>query len=378
MTSHGLTPGEPRVCAQAHGEVLEIAAGTARNLSHYPAGVAVTGVELSPEMAELGRACAKALGREIDLRVGDAEKLEFADESFETVVCTYGLCTIPNDRKAIQVELVLARKPAHPERIGRVTSSGSEEHPYDLHVGRYGRELARGLIAFGGVDDGRVLDVGCGTGQLTKELVAVVGTANVAALDPAEGVVAVCRARVPGADVRVGSAEDLPFADDIFDAVLAQLVVNLTGDPPLAMAEMARVARPGAVVAGSFWDNEEMPLLRSYWDAVREVAPNALAGVNEQTQVGLADLGQLDEWWSDAGLVEVEHGEFEVGADYEDFDDLWFSFASGVGHSGSVYLALSPEQQAAVRASAHRRIGAPSGPFRLTAKVRAIRGFAPS
>jgi ubiquinone/menaquinone biosynthesis C-methylase UbiE len=90
------------VCSQAQGDVLEIAAGTARNLAHYPEGVRLTGIELSPEMAELGRKRARALGREIDLRVGDAEHLDIADESFDTVICTYGLCTIPDDRSAIR------------------------------------------------------------------------------------------------------------------------------------------------------------------------------------------------------------------------------------------------------------------------------------
>jgi ubiquinone/menaquinone biosynthesis C-methylase UbiE len=89
-------------CSQAEGDVLEIAAGTARNLAHYPEGVRLTGIELSPEMADLGRERARELGREIDLRVGDAEHLDIPDESFDTVVCTYGLCTIPDDRAAIR------------------------------------------------------------------------------------------------------------------------------------------------------------------------------------------------------------------------------------------------------------------------------------
>jgi ubiquinone/menaquinone biosynthesis C-methylase UbiE len=89
-------------CSRAEGDVLEIAVGTARNLEHYPDGVRLTGIELSPEMTELGRKRAQELGREIDLRVGDAEKLDFADESFDTVVCTYGLCTIPDDAAAIR------------------------------------------------------------------------------------------------------------------------------------------------------------------------------------------------------------------------------------------------------------------------------------
>ena len=91
-----------QVCSKARGDVLEIAAGTARNLAYYPPEVRLTGVELSPEMAELGRAHAAELGREIDLRVGDAEDLELPDESFDTVVCTYGLCTIPDDRAAVR------------------------------------------------------------------------------------------------------------------------------------------------------------------------------------------------------------------------------------------------------------------------------------
>jgi ubiquinone/menaquinone biosynthesis C-methylase UbiE len=88
-------------CSRAEGDVLEIAVGTARNLDHYPDGTKLTGVELSPEMAELGRGRAQELGREIDIRVGDAESLEFGNESFDTVVCTFGLCTIPDARAAV-------------------------------------------------------------------------------------------------------------------------------------------------------------------------------------------------------------------------------------------------------------------------------------
>jgi ubiquinone/menaquinone biosynthesis C-methylase UbiE len=90
------------VCRRAEGEVLELAAGTARNLPFYREGVRVTGVELSPEMAALGRKRAEELGRQIEMRVGDAEALDFPEESFDTVVCTYGLCTIPDDAAAIQ------------------------------------------------------------------------------------------------------------------------------------------------------------------------------------------------------------------------------------------------------------------------------------
>jgi SAM-dependent methyltransferase len=251
-----------------------------------------------------------------------------------------------------------------------------DPHPYDRHVGRYGRPLALGLIDFAGIAAGqRVLDVGCGTGQLTTELAATVGAESVAAVDVSEPVLAVCRARVPRADVRIASAEALPFGNGEFDAALAQLVVNLVDDAPGVVREMARVVRPHGVVAACFWDDEEMPLLRSLWDGVRAVAPRALVGVNANAQVGLADLGLLREWWAGAGLGNVVLGELEVSADYESFDDLWAPFEAGIGHSGKTYVSLRPDERTAVRAYAHRRLGSPDGPFRLTAKVRSVRGL---
>lgn len=93
--------GRRWVCEWAHGDVLEIAVGTGRNLPYYPAGVTLTGIELSPAMLDLATARARQLGREIELRAGDAQALPFLDESFDTVVCTLALCTIPDEYKAI-------------------------------------------------------------------------------------------------------------------------------------------------------------------------------------------------------------------------------------------------------------------------------------
>jgi len=93
--------GRVWVCRQARGNVLEIAAGTARNLPYYPAEVTLTGIELSEQMLAISRRRARELGREADLRLGDAQALDFPDDSFDTIVCTLGLCTIPDPRRAI-------------------------------------------------------------------------------------------------------------------------------------------------------------------------------------------------------------------------------------------------------------------------------------
>ena len=95
--------GKARVwaCSRATGKVLEIGIGTGRNLAHYPKDVRVTGIDISEAMLERARVRAKTLGSSAELRAGDAQTLEFPDESFDTVVSTFSLCSIPDDRRAI-------------------------------------------------------------------------------------------------------------------------------------------------------------------------------------------------------------------------------------------------------------------------------------
>lgn len=93
--------GREWVCEQARGDVLEIAIGTGRNLPFYPPEVRLTGIDISPEMLAIARRRAAELGREADLRLGDAQALDFPDASFDTVVSTLTLCSIPDDRRAV-------------------------------------------------------------------------------------------------------------------------------------------------------------------------------------------------------------------------------------------------------------------------------------
>ena len=250
---------------------------------------------------------------------------------------------------------------------------------YDHHVGRYGAELADGLIRAAGVRPGqRVLDVGCGPGPLTKALADLLGAENVTAVDPSESFVEACRERVPGADVRVGVGEDLPFEDGEFDAVLAQLVVQLMQDRDAGVEEMARVVRPGGVVAACVWDARTMPVLRSFWDAALELGAKRALELDDGQRVGYANPEELADLWRAHGLTEVSTGEILVHADYESFDDLFRPFAAGAGHSGACFTSLEESAQQELRADVHRRLGEPQGPLVLTARAWWARGSAAS
>ena len=127
---------------------------------------------------------------------------------------------------------------------------------YARFMGRFSEPLAplfADLVGMPG--DGRVLDVGCGPGVLTAELVRRLGTDRVDAIDPSPAFVAAARERLPGVDVREGAAESLPYADATYDAALAQLVVHFMKDPARGLAEMARVTRHGGLVAACVWDH---------------------------------------------------------------------------------------------------------------------------
>jgi ubiquinone/menaquinone biosynthesis C-methylase UbiE len=248
---------------------------------------------------------------------------------------------------------------------------------YDQHVGRYGAQLAAGLIEVAGVRRGqRALDVGCGPGPLTSALAEALGAENVAAVDPSEPFVEACRTRVPGADVRVGVGERLPFADGSFDAVLAQLVVQLMDDRDAGVREMARVARAGGTVAACVWDSRRMPLLRSFWDAALEAAPERAAAIDDGRRVGYETPEELGALFQESGLVDVSTGELSVAAPYASFDDLFQPFAAGVGHSGACFASLDRAGQATLAAGAHRRLGSPEGAFTLTARAWWARGTA--
>lgn len=249
---------------------------------------------------------------------------------------------------------------------------------YDRHTGRYGPQLAGAFARFAGVRPGmRVLDVGCGPGALASELASIVGPDRVAAADPSRDYVAACRRRVPGADVRVAPAEDLPFEQASFQAVLAQLVVQVLRDPRRAVRELHRVTAPSGVVAACVWDFQHgMPLLEAYWAAARDIDPEGARRADTDADNPWCTPDGLRNLWTGAGLEAVETGELWATARYDDLDDAWWSFAAGVSPSGAYCQSLPKDRRAALRNEFHRRLGSPTRSFELTARAWAVRGHA--
>jgi len=241
---------------------------------------------------------------------------------------------------------------------------------YDRFMGRYSTPLAPRFADFASIGGAqRVLDVGCGPGAMTGELVRRFGAESVSAVDPSPGFVEAAADRHPGVDVRRAEAESLPFANGSFDAALAQLVVHFMSDPAAGIGEMRRVTRRGGVVAACVWDHAggAGPLAR-FWGAARDLDP----GAADESDLPGAREGDLERLLRGAGLVDVEERLLTVEVEHESFEEWWEPFTLGIGPAGAYVQGLT--QDARDRLRERCRELHPTAPFAVSASAWAARG----
>ena len=249
-------------------------------------------------------------------------------------------------------------------------TSGADQ--YDRFMGRYSVPLAPVFTDFARLAHGDcVLDVGCGPGALTRELVGRLGSGSVCAVDPSDAFVAAVRDRLPGVRVQRAVAEALPFEDRSFDAALSQLVVHFMADPVAGLREMRRVTKAGGVIAACVWDHAggQGPL-GVFWEAARVLD----ADVDDESSRAGARRGHLGELFDAAGLREIEQGAVSVEVEHPSFEEWWEPFTLGVGPAGAFVTGLSAQRRDQLRDLCRERL--PDAPFVVSAQAWAARGLA--
>jgi SAM-dependent methyltransferase len=267
------------------------------------------------------------------------------------------------------------RGPAGPGRPEDVWASGAAYEPF---VGRWSRLVAREFLAWLAVaPGGRWLDVGCGTGALSQTILQLAAPASVLGVDLSAGYVAYAREQVRDARAQfaVGDAQALPVEAGAYDAVVSALTLNFVPEPNRAVAQMARAARPGGVVAAYVWDYAgEMQLMRRFWDAAVALDPAARA-LDEGVRFTICAPKPLADLWRDAGLDDVIARAIDVPTVFRDFDDYWSPFLGGQAPAPGYAMSLSEERRVALRERIRAGLPfAPDGSIHLIARAWAVRG----
>ena len=251
---------------------------------------------------------------------------------------------------------------------------------YEPYVGRWSRLVAAELLDWLAVPPGaRWLDVGCGTGALSRTILDRAAPETVTGVDASSGFVQHAAARVadPRASFRVGDAQALPFDDGAFGAAVSGLVLNFVPAATRMAAEMRRVTRRDGVVALYVWDYAGgMQLMRHFWDAAGALDPAALP-LDEGRRFPICRPEPLAALFRDAGIADVEVRALEVPTVFRDFDDYWTPFLGGQGPAPGYCMSLDEDRRAALRERLRARLPAqPDGRIPLTARAWAARGRA--
>ena len=250
---------------------------------------------------------------------------------------------------------------------------------YEPYIGRWSRLVAREFVDWLAVSpNADWLDVGCGSGALTEAILASSAPAIVRAVDASAGFVTYARqkARDSRAAFAAADARALPWTSASVDVIVSGLVINFVPQPERAIAEMARVARPGAVIGAYVWDYAAgMQLIRYFWDVAVALSADA-AALDEANRFPLCQPTALEELWRGAGLRNVTSCALEVPTYFRDFDDFWTPFLGGQGPAPSYAMSLEPHRRDELRDQLRRTLRTESdGTIALTARAWAVRGF---
>jgi len=236
--------------------------------------------------------------------------------------------------------------------------------------------VARELMTWVGAERGYTwLDVGCGTGALTRTILES-SPARIIAIDASDGFASYARATIddPRAAFVVADARAIPCMDGIADVAVSGLVLNFVPQPERAVSEMARVTRPGGTVAVYVWDYDAgMQMMRLFWDAAAALDP-AAAAVDEGRRFPLCQPEALADLWRGAGLRDVETRALDISTRFTGFDDFWNPFLGGQGPAPSYVAKLDADARERLRERLRTQLPA-DGPIALTARAWAVRGI---
>jgi SAM-dependent methyltransferase len=255
-----------------------------------------------------------------------------------------------------------------------VWASGAAYEPY---VGRWSRLVALQFLAWLAVPPGKTwLELGSGSGALTRSILEVAAPHSVQGFDSAAGFIDYARKMITDERVsfELGDAQALPVGSGVYDAVVSGLVLNFVPHPEQMLAEMARAAKPGGLVAVYVWDYAgTMQFLQHFWSAAADLDP-AAADLDEARRFPLCNPDPLTALFQSASLKNIQVRSIEILTLFKDFDDYWSPFLGGQGPAPTYAMSLSEQQRIQLRERIRAALPiTPDGSIPLVARAWAVR-----
>jgi ubiquinone/menaquinone biosynthesis C-methylase UbiE len=254
---------------------------------------------------------------------------------------------------------------------------------YELQMGRWSRRLAEPFLDFCGLADGEdVLDAGCGTGSLAFALSQRTNVRSIQGIDlsPAYIQHATERNHDSRLQFNTGDICALPFADASFDRVFSLLVLHFVPQSDRAIAELRRVARPGATVAATVWDARGgFVANRIFFDTAAALDPNGNERRARNYTRPMTRPGELFAAWQAAGFTAIRQATLSIRMEFASFEDYWAPYVGKDGPSAEYVGTLNPAQRDHLREMVRNAYvdGEPDGPRSYAAIAWAVAGVAP-
>ncbi|WLQ16453.1 class I SAM-dependent methyltransferase [Hahella aquimaris] len=249
---------------------------------------------------------------------------------------------------------------------------------YEAFMGRWSRRIAVEYLSWLNAPPGlHWLDVGCGTGALTRAICDVAQPASVIGCDPAEPFIAFAREQaldLPASFIAAGVGS-LPRHPGGFDCVTSMFALNFFPNAEAALHEMQTAAAPGAIVSACVWDYAQgMEFLRYFWDAATAQDP-AAKELDESPRFPLCHPDKLTQLFSQTGFHGIQCEPVEIPTLFTHFDDYWLPFLGATGPAPTYIDSLSADLRNAIADTLRKTLPIqPDGTIPLKAKAWAIRG----
>ncbi|MGI9370762.1 MAG: class I SAM-dependent methyltransferase [Ruegeria sp.] len=249
---------------------------------------------------------------------------------------------------------------------------------YENYVGRWSRKTGRAFLSWLNAPAGlRWLDLGCGTGAFTAQILENCDPGSVIGVEPSAGFRDLANQAVSDerAQFLPGSGDEIPLKENAVDIAVSGLVLNFIPDLPKALAELSRCVVEGGTIAAYVWDYAgHVQFMRYFWDAAVALDP-AAHDKDEGIRFPICHPAELTKVFSAAGLVRVEAVPIDITTPFRDFDDYWNPFLSGIAPAPGYCASLDDAARDALKERLRQSLPTdPDGRILLAARAWAVRG----